>query len=118
MGKTMHSNPLWRFRDARGVERAGHIERTVDFGGTDQTFFFRDCASGELLLVSGQRLREARRLWHSCPIEQEREALARGEEQAVCGFCGEFIEVADSAVESTWQQWRCPCCGNWNDKAS
>lgn len=23
---------------------------------------------------------------------------------------------SDEDVETTWQQWRCPCCGFWNDR--
>jgi hypothetical protein len=55
-------NPAWHYNDARGVAHTGYVERTVDHGGTDVTYYFRDSSTGELSLVSGPRLREATRL--------------------------------------------------------
>jgi hypothetical protein len=66
MPDVIHTNPLWRYEDARGVERLGHFEGFTDFGGTDVPYRFRDCASGELSVVSGTRLRRAERIWHDC----------------------------------------------------
>jgi hypothetical protein len=58
---TSHANPCWQFADARGVTRRGHFAHFTDFGGTDVTYYFRDCADGSLHLVSGSRLKAARR---------------------------------------------------------
>lgn len=51
---------LWAYDDARGVPHIGHMERYLDFGGTDQTAAMRDIETGELSMVSGQRLRAMR----------------------------------------------------------
>jgi hypothetical protein len=51
---------LWRYKDARGVEHEGRVERTVDKGGTDVTYYFRDKDTNELSLVSGSRLKDAK----------------------------------------------------------
>jgi Zn finger protein HypA/HybF involved in hydrogenase expression len=32
-----------------------------------------------------------------------------------CGCCGENSDI-DESEERTWQQWRCPACGSWNDR--
>jgi hypothetical protein len=56
---SIHHNLLWKYEDARGVAHVGHYVRHTDHGGTDITYFFEDCASGELTLVSGSRLRNA-----------------------------------------------------------
>jgi hypothetical protein len=64
--QTTHENPLWSYFDGRGVERTGHFAHFTDRGGTDVTYYFRDCATGELSLVSGSRLKASKRLWHSC----------------------------------------------------
>jgi hypothetical protein len=64
--RTTHANPLWRYEDARGVEHRGHAAGFSDRGGTDVTYYFRDCATHELTLVSGARLKAAERLWN-CP---------------------------------------------------
>ncbi|HRY03381.1 MAG TPA: hypothetical protein P5256_09645 [Beijerinckiaceae bacterium] len=34
--------------------------------------------------------------------------------EADCGFCTQTIALCDE-IATTWTQWRCPCCGNWND---
>lgn len=64
-----HRNPLWQYLDARGVEHVGHVHTTVDLGGTDVTYFFHDCETGELSLVSGSRLKNAERIWVACPVQ-------------------------------------------------
>jgi DNA-directed RNA polymerase subunit RPC12/RpoP len=35
-----------------------------------------------------------------------------------CAYCSEdFPEDKDIGdIETTHQQWRCPCCGSWNDR--
>lgn len=30
-----------------------------------------------------------------------------------CDYCGEEFDA--HIVDSTWQQWLCPCCGSWVD---
>jgi hypothetical protein len=32
-----------------------------------------------------------------------------------CGHCNEPSDLED-VEETTHQQWRCPCCGSWNDR--
>ena len=49
----------WEYRDATGTLRRGRFEGSSDRGGTDVTYFMRR-STGELDLLSGQRLREAR----------------------------------------------------------
>lgn len=61
----MHNGkPVWKYRDARGVEQTGTMERFSDFGGTDVTYWFRRISDNTLDLVSGQRLKEAERIWN------------------------------------------------------
>jgi hypothetical protein len=67
MSEVTHSNPLWHYEDARGIERVGHFEGFTDFGGTDVPYRFVDCRTGELSVVSGERLKRARRLFTPCP---------------------------------------------------
>lgn len=54
--------PLWSYDDTRGVPHIGRMERYHDFGGTDQTAVMRDIETGELSMVSGQRLKAMRRM--------------------------------------------------------
>lgn len=39
---------------------------------------------------------------------------------AECEYCGETVAIdgSDQDVETTWQQWECPHCTRWNDKAT
>jgi hypothetical protein len=67
MTNVEHRNPLWRYEDARGVEHRGHYERSVDRGGTDVSYYFRDCETGALSVVSGAALSRAGRVWEPCP---------------------------------------------------
>jgi hypothetical protein len=39
------------------------MQTFTDRGGTDVTYWFRDHVTGELSLVSGSRLKAARRIW-------------------------------------------------------
>jgi hypothetical protein len=64
--KVEHKNPLWKYQDARGVWHVGHTCGVFDHGGTDITYAFRDCETGEYDLVSGSRLKAAERIWKLC----------------------------------------------------
>jgi hypothetical protein len=64
--QTCHSNPLWQYETASGVLTTGHFAHFTDYGGTDVTYYFRSCETGELDLVSGARLKRAKRLWQPC----------------------------------------------------
>lgn len=35
-----------------------------------------------------------------------------------CEGCGEAFHdhLNDPEIQTTWQQWECPCCGDWNDR--
>jgi DNA-directed RNA polymerase subunit RPC12/RpoP len=33
-----------------------------------------------------------------------------------CAHCGEDFPELEEIEESTWQQWRCPACGSWNNR--
>jgi hypothetical protein len=57
----MNARNYWRYTDAAGVDRTGAMEGFSDFGGTDVTYRFRQ-DNGALDLVSGSRLKAARRL--------------------------------------------------------
>lgn len=69
-----------------------------------------DAATTDLGYGTGMTLAEA--------LEQARAvALNLG-----CGFCagvlvGGLDDAENQEVETTHQQWRCPTCGNWNDRA-
>lgn len=64
--EVIHTNPLWRYEDGRGVERTGHMERFSDRGHNDVSYYFRACDTGELSVVSGERLKRAQRIWSPC----------------------------------------------------
>lgn len=51
----------WIYKDAIGIERIGTLEQTIPGQGSDITYVFKR-EDGKLDLVSGQRLKEARRL--------------------------------------------------------
>jgi hypothetical protein len=55
--------PRWEYEDAAGVPHVGYMQTFTDRGGTDVTYWFRDHVTGELSLVSGSRLKAARRIW-------------------------------------------------------
>lgn len=55
--------PRWEYEDAAGVPHVGYMQTFTDRGGTDVTYWFRDAVTGELSLVSGSRLKAARRIW-------------------------------------------------------
>jgi len=33
-----------------------------------------------------------------------------------CVDCGESWDLDDLEIETTHQQWHCPCCGSWHDR--
>ncbi len=66
MQAAIHSNPLWRYRDARDIEHVGHTEGCFDHGGADTGLFIRDCVTGEFSVVSGSRYKTAERIWETC----------------------------------------------------
>jgi hypothetical protein len=68
---TEHRNPLWEYEDARGITRRGHMDGFTDHGGTDVTYRFRACDTGELTVASGARLKAARRIWEACPHAEQ-----------------------------------------------
>lgn len=55
--------PRWEYYDSLDRKHYGWIEKTSDKGGTDVTYFFRDEKSNELSVVSGSRLKKAKRIW-------------------------------------------------------
>ena len=55
--------PRWEYYDSRGVKHYGWVEKFVDLGGTDVTYFFRDENTNELSVVSGSVLKKANRIW-------------------------------------------------------
>lgn len=54
--------PLWRYVDARGVSHVGYHEGHSDFGGTDIVYRYRDAHTGELSIVSGSLIADAKRV--------------------------------------------------------
>jgi hypothetical protein len=34
--------------------------------------------------------------------------------EADCAFCSQTTALSEE-ISITWTQWKCPCCGNWND---
>jgi hypothetical protein len=57
---------LWEYVDSAGVKRRGTVEKTSDKGGSDVTYFFRR-STGELDVLSGSRLRQAKVLRNPAP---------------------------------------------------
>ena len=56
--------PRWEYYDSRNLKHYGTLEEVSDNGhGTDVSYFFKDESSGELSVVSGSRLKKARRVW-------------------------------------------------------
>lgn len=56
-------NPRWEYQDSRGVSQTGTVIKTVDKGGTDVTYMFKRDKTGETDVVSGSRLKKAKRIW-------------------------------------------------------
>ncbi len=70
----VNGKPVWEYKDATGVKHRGVMMGFSDFGGTDVTYRFHRLDENNtpivfenggisLDLVSGARLKEARRLW-------------------------------------------------------
>ena len=53
-------SPKWSYKDSAGVGHVGYMQTYSDHGGTDVTYWFRDCVTGDLSLCSGARLKEAK----------------------------------------------------------
>ena len=53
----------WSYQDARGITRRGTLDAVAEAQGTDVTYFFRR-TTGEQDVVSGERLKSARRIFH------------------------------------------------------
>ena len=64
----------WHYLDNRGVPQEGTVEKTVDHGGSDVTYFFRR-DSGELDCLSGLRVKDHAHAVYGhkpgCPICEE-----------------------------------------------
>src|SRR5262249_10272361 len=56
------SGPKWRYADARGVAHVGYMERSLDLGGSDVSYYMRDGETGDLSVVSGSRAKEMQRV--------------------------------------------------------
>jgi hypothetical protein len=54
--------PRWKYTDAKGIERTGTFQKSIEGQGTDVTYVFKQ-DNGTLDLVSGERLKKAERLW-------------------------------------------------------
>ena len=52
----------WKYQDSRGVWQTGEFLKFSDKGGTDITYFFKRDKTGETDLVSGSRLKKAKKL--------------------------------------------------------
>lgn len=90
---------VWEYRDARGLLQRGNMERFIDYGGTDVTYFFRRRHTGELDVVSGSRLREARRVFETDNIQPQdccHDWISRvgphDEDMTQCRHCGARAE--------------------------
>jgi hypothetical protein len=59
------------------------------------------------------RSRARGRLWSS--LMRDLDAGRSPPPLARCSHCGETFATAECVA--TWQQWQCPCCGRWNDRA-
>lgn len=51
----------WTYQDAAGRTHKGHMKQFFDHGGTDVTYQFIDKNTGEMSMVSGSRLKAAKR---------------------------------------------------------
>lgn len=61
------TSPLWRYNDARGVPHFGYMEKTIDRGGTDVSYFMRDRDTGELSICNGSAAKAMERIWGNKP---------------------------------------------------
>lgn len=55
-------NPKWSYEDARGVKKTGYYVGHHQGQGSDVSYFFKD-ENGITDVVSGERLKRAKRLW-------------------------------------------------------
>jgi hypothetical protein len=68
---------VWRYQDATGVERIGEMESFTTSGqGSDLTYVFRRLDNGRTDLVSGMRLKQAKRIGHISEKESPSEWIA------------------------------------------
>lgn len=58
----MSKRAKWKYTDARGVEKTGYYVRSMESQGSDVTYVFED-EEGTIDVVSGERLKKARRVW-------------------------------------------------------
>ena len=68
--------PVWKYKDARGVEHIGHMEKAVDRGGTDVSHYMWDRKTGELSIVSGSRSKEMKLHREEVEIDEARKSAA------------------------------------------
>lgn len=86
--------PLWSYVDARGVEKLGRVEKTTQGQGTDVTYFFRS-VDGTLDVVSGSRLKKARRVDNAPrsrktnPVPLSRRASLKASKERFSDFRGD-----------------------------
>ena len=62
-GMVFEAGPRWKYQDSRGVWQTGEFLKFSDRGGTDVTYFFKRDKTGETDVVSGSRLKKAKRIW-------------------------------------------------------
>jgi len=60
--KAKRGSPRWQWQDARGVWQEGFMEKFLDHGGSDVTYFMRRDPCGTLDLVSGSRCKQMKRI--------------------------------------------------------
>jgi len=47
------TGPRWQWEDAQGVTRQGYMEKVIDRGGNDVTYFMRHADTGALNVIRG-----------------------------------------------------------------
>ena len=57
------NNPVWDYQDGRGVNARGFYVKHIQGQGSDVTYIFCNLQTGALEYVSGERLKQAKRLW-------------------------------------------------------
>jgi hypothetical protein len=62
------TNPEWKYKDATGVERTGHVKATREGQGSDVTYTFQRADGSGIDVVSGSRLKEAKTTGRVIPV--------------------------------------------------
>lgn len=66
------ANSKWEYLDGRGVKQTGELVKTIERQGTDVTYAFKNSKTGEVDLVSGSKLKSAKKLKEETGLDEGR----------------------------------------------